>query len=131
MAAEGATYTAPTSIPYQFSMTGSVRGYHNVLSVTSQQDKLQVEKQGDKLSRVNISLFIVMIQFSDRPALTNSANPDQTVPSRSSLFRVYTVCHSISTVGHMEKPPCLNLKVITEKAFESPLDANIIAVLKL
>ena len=40
VAAEGATYTAPTCIPYQFSMTGSVTGYHNVLSVMSQQDKL-------------------------------------------------------------------------------------------
>ena len=37
VAAEGA---APTSIPYQFSMMGSVRGYHNVLSVMLQQDKL-------------------------------------------------------------------------------------------
>ena len=53
VAAEGATYSAPDSIPYKFSMAGSVRGYHKVLSVTSKQDQLKVETQGDKSSMVN------------------------------------------------------------------------------
>ena len=36
-------------------------------------------------------------KFSDRYAWANSADPDQTAP-RSSLIRVYTVCHSVCIV---------------------------------
>ena len=35
-------------------------------------------------------------KFSDRYAWANSADPDQT--ARSSLIRVYTVCHSVCIV---------------------------------
>ena len=52
-AAEGATYAAPAKIPYKFSMVGNVRGYHKVLSVTSEQDKLKVEPLEDKSTTVN------------------------------------------------------------------------------
>ena len=31
MAAEGATYSDPTNIQYQFSLNATVRGYHNVI----------------------------------------------------------------------------------------------------
>ena len=37
-------------------------------------------------------------KFSDTQALANSADPDQTAPLRSSMIRVYTVCHSIGTL---------------------------------
>ena len=33
-------------------------------------------------------------KVSDKMAYANSADPDQTAPERSSLIRVYTVCHS-------------------------------------
>ena len=44
MAAEGATYTVPVNIPYKFTMDADVRGYHKVLAVTSNSDKLKVER---------------------------------------------------------------------------------------
>ena len=37
------------------------------------------------------------LKFSDIYAWANSADPDQTAP-RSSLIRVYTVCHSVCIV---------------------------------
>ena len=55
-------------------------------------------------------------KFSDRQAWANSVNPDQTAP-RSSLIRVYNVCHSICifwTHYSMVKPPkCSNCRTIT------------------
>lgn len=54
VAAEGAKYTAPSNIPYKFNMAGSVRGYHKVLSVTSEHDKLKLEPLGDKTTSVSI-----------------------------------------------------------------------------
>ena len=47
VAAEGATYSDPTNIQYQFSLSATVRGYHNVISVTSQSDKLNVQQNPD------------------------------------------------------------------------------------
>ena len=52
-AAEGATYAVSAKIPYKFSMVGNVRGYHKVLSVTSEQDKLKAEPLEDKSTSVN------------------------------------------------------------------------------
>ena len=51
-------------------------------------------------------------KFSDRYAWANSADPDQ----RSSLIRVYTVCHSFCIVWThypMVKPHSSNFRVIT------------------
>ena len=51
-------------------------------------------------------------KFSDRYAWANSADPDQ----RSSLIRVYTVCHSVCTVWthySMVEPRSSNFRVIT------------------
>ena len=53
-------------------------------------------------------------KFSDRYARTNSADPDQTAP-RSSLIRVYTVCHSVCIVwAHysLVEPHSSNFRVI-------------------
>ena len=55
MAAEGATYSDPTNIQYQFSFNATVRGYHNVISVTSQSDKLDVQQNPDNSKRVGSS----------------------------------------------------------------------------
>ena len=52
-------------------------------------------------------------KFSDRQAWANSADPDQT---RSSLIRVYTVCHSVWilwTHYSMVEPHSSNFRVIT------------------
>ena len=49
-------------------------------------------------------------KFSDRQAMVNSVDPNQTAP------RVYTVCHSMCwfwTIFFVERPLCSNLKVIT------------------
>ena len=54
-------------------------------------------------------------KFSDRYAWANSADPDQTAP-RSSLIRVYSVCHSVSIVWthySMVEPQSSNFGVIT------------------
>ena len=54
-------------------------------------------------------------KFSDRYAWANSADPDQTAP-RSSLIRVYTVCHSVCIVWthySMVEPHNSNFRVIT------------------
>ena len=55
MAAEGATYSDPTNIQYQFSLNATVRGYHNVISVTSQSDKLDVQQNPDNSKSVSFS----------------------------------------------------------------------------
>ena len=44
MAAKGAAYTAPVNVPYKFTMNADVRGYHKVLAVTSNSDKLKVKR---------------------------------------------------------------------------------------
>ena len=54
-------------------------------------------------------------KFSDRQVWANSADPDQTAP-RSSLIRVYTVCHSVCIVWthySMVDPHSSNFRVIT------------------
>ena len=54
-------------------------------------------------------------KFSDRYVWANSADPDQTAP-RSSLIRVYTVCHSVCTVWthySMIEPHISNFRAIT------------------
>ena len=54
-------------------------------------------------------------KFSDGYAWANSADPDQT---RSSLIRVYTVCHSVCIVWthySMVEPHSSNFRVITTK----------------
>ena len=51
-------------------------------------------------------------KFSDRQVWTNSADPDQ----RSSLIRIYTVCHSVCIVWthySMVEPHSSNYRVIT------------------
>ena len=55
IAAEGATYSAPVDIPYKFSMVANVKGFHKVLAVTSNNDKLKVETIDDKSTSVGIS----------------------------------------------------------------------------
>ena len=55
MAAEGATYSDPTNIQYKFSLSATVRGYHNVISVTSQSDKLDVQQNPDNSKSVSSS----------------------------------------------------------------------------
>ena len=53
-------------------------------------------------------------KFSDRQFYGNSVDPDQTAP-RSSLIRVYTVCHSVSIfMMHyfMVKQPCSKFRLI-------------------
>ena len=55
-------------------------------------------------------------KFLDRYAWANSADPDQNAPRRSSLIRVYTVCHSICIVWthySMVEPHSSNFRVIT------------------
>ena len=54
-------------------------------------------------------------KFSDRYAWANNVDPDQTAP-RSSLIRVYTVCHSVCIVWthySMVEPHSSNFRVIT------------------
>ena len=56
-----------------------------------------LEQRFEKVSSSYLSkrnIYCIDPKFSDRQALANSADPDQTAP-RSSLIRVYTVCHSI------------------------------------
>ena len=53
VAAEGATYSNPARIPYKFSMTANVRGYHKVLSVTSVYEKLKMEIKDDESAEVS------------------------------------------------------------------------------
>ena len=60
VAAEGATYAAPGNIPYKFTMNANVRGYHKVLAVTSNSDKLKLERieyNTVKVSSVNFDIF--------------------------------------------------------------------------
>ena len=45
--AEGATYISPAKIPYEFQISANIKGYHKVLSVTSQKDILKVEANND------------------------------------------------------------------------------------
>ena len=54
VAAEGATYSNPARIPYKFSMTANVRGYHKILSVTSVYEKLKMEIKDDESAEVSI-----------------------------------------------------------------------------
>ena len=57
-------------------------------------------------------------KFSDRYALANSIDPDQTA---SSLIMVYTVCHSVCIVWthySMVEPHSSNFRVITTKFLE-------------
>ena len=59
-----------------------------------------------------IPVFGMLPKFSDRYAWVNSADPDQ----RSSLIRVYTVCHSVCIVWthySMVEPHSSNFRVIT------------------
>ena len=51
--AEGASYDSPGNIPYTFVVTASVRGYHKVLSVTSDHDQLKVESKSDNSAVVS------------------------------------------------------------------------------
>ena len=56
-------------------------------------------------------------KFSDRQVWANSVDPDQTGPLllRSSLIRVYTVCHSVYkfwTYFSMVKLNCSNFRII-------------------
>ena len=56
-------------------------------------------------------------KFSDRQVWANSADPDQTAP-RSSLIRIYTVCHSVCIVWtrySMVEPHSSTFRVITTK----------------
>ena len=55
---------------------------------------------------------VMILSFLDRYAWANSADPDQ----RSSLIRVYTVCHSLCIVWthySMVEPHSSNFRVIT------------------
>ena len=56
MAAKGAAYTEPVNIPYKFTMNANVKGYHKVLAVMSNSDKLKVK-------RIEHSAISVRIQF--------------------------------------------------------------------
>ena len=58
-------------------------------------------------------------KFSDRQVWGNRADPDQTAP-RSSLIRVYTVCHSVCIIWihySMVKPHSSNFRVIITNCF--------------
>ena len=66
---------------------------------------------GLKLNKV-LNDYRNVPKFSDRYAWANSADPDQ----RSSLIRVYTVCHSVCIVWthySMVEPHSSNFRVIT------------------
>ena len=67
MAAEGATYSDPTNIQYQFSLNATVRGYHNVISVTSQSDKLDVQQNPDNSKSVSSSFNPFMPNIFSHP----------------------------------------------------------------
>ena len=54
VAAEGATYMPPESIPYKFNMSAVIRGSHRVLSVTSAGDNFTVETNNDISTTVNV-----------------------------------------------------------------------------
>ncbi|XP_053392399.1 von Willebrand factor A domain-containing protein 5A-like isoform X2 [Mercenaria mercenaria] len=66
-AAEGATYVPPSKVPYEFSMTATVEGYHKVTSVTSDRVKLDVKyEDNNKVAKVSIGddfKFDLDIQF--------------------------------------------------------------------
>ena len=67
----------------------------------------------------NLTRWLKYPKFWDRLAWANSADQDQTTPicsNRSSLIRVYMVCHSIFifwTHYCMLKSPCSNFRIIT------------------
>lgn len=47
VAAENATYVPASKVPYDFSMTTTVKGYHKVTSVTSDKVNLDVQFEND------------------------------------------------------------------------------------
>ena len=54
--AEGATYTSPAKIPYEFQMSANIKGYHKIVSVTSQKDVLKVETNNDDSTDVSVEV---------------------------------------------------------------------------
>ncbi|XP_045212788.2 von Willebrand factor A domain-containing protein 5A-like isoform X2 [Mercenaria mercenaria] len=55
-AAEGATYVPPCKVPYEFSMTATVKGYHKVTSVTSDRMKFDVKyEENNKIAKVAVN----------------------------------------------------------------------------
>lgn len=53
VAAENATYVPPSKVPYEFSMTTTVKGYHKVTSVTSNKVNLNVQFENEnKIAKV-------------------------------------------------------------------------------
>ena len=65
-------------------------------------------------------------KFLDRYAWANSADPGQTAP-RSSLIRVYTVCHSVCIIWthySMVEPHSSNFRVITTNVWVSEYLGN-------
>ena len=57
VAAEGATYVPPSKVPYEFSMSARIKGYHKVTTVTSDTVTLDVKfEENNKIAKVSSKL---------------------------------------------------------------------------
>ncbi|WAQ96474.1 VWA5A-like protein [Mya arenaria] len=64
VAAEGADYVPPSSVPYNFKMTVTIEGYHGIKAVSSDKISLDVKlESGGKLARGLLKEDMLMVSF--------------------------------------------------------------------